>query len=69
MDFLKPMGKGHQDGQVPNACMCSTKDMHKASRGDHGPIVGCIHCGCSCGGSGEYKTGNRVASLRSIGQV
>lgn len=64
MDFLKPLGKG-SDIQ-PQACMCSTMDAHAGAK-QSSWIPPCLHCGCSCGGSGEYKTGNRVAALRSIG--
>jgi putative bacteriocin precursor len=68
VDFLKPMGKGLRDGEVPNACMCSSWEMHQVARQDYGPIIGCLHCGCACGGNGEYKTGNRVAAVTTISQ-
>lgn len=34
-----------------------------------GKVARCFHCGCGCGSNGEYRTGNRVAALRSFGQV
>ncbi|WP_232618477.1 MULTISPECIES: Apre_1838 family putative sactipeptide bacteriocin [Anaerococcus] len=47
--------------------MCSTTTGHADARHTSW-IPPCLHCGCSCGSKGEYKTGNRVASLRTIGQ-
>ena len=55
-------------GARPFACMCSTTTGHADARHTSW-IPPCLHCGCSCGSKGEYKTGNRVASLRTIGQT
>jgi len=50
------------------ACVCSTKNSHKSARNGGSPWVpNCVHCGCSCGNKGEYRTGNRVSSLRTLG--
>lgn len=55
-------------GIKPMACVCSTKNSHKSARNGGSPWVpNCVHCGCSCGNKGEYRTGNRVSSLRTLG--
>ncbi|MCW6701591.1 Apre_1838 family putative sactipeptide bacteriocin [Anaerococcus sp. NML200537] len=40
--------------------MCST-----GFAGYRGNNDSCIHCGCGCGGKGEYRTGNRVRALKT----
>lgn len=60
MKFINPLGRHPGSGAQPQACMCST-----GYAGYRGNNDGCIHCGCGCGGKGEYRTGNRVRSMKT----
>ncbi len=55
-------------GVRPMACVCHTTSGHANARNSNSWLSPCLHCGCSCDSKGQYKTGNRVAALRTIGQ-
>lgn len=61
MEFINPIGRSYGDGAVIQACKC-----HDGYAGYRGNNDSCIHCGCGCGDSGEYRTGNRVNSTKTI---
>ena len=61
MKFINPIGRKPGSGVQPNACTCSS-----GYAGYRGNSDGCIHCGCGCGSEGQYRTGNRVKSIRTI---
>lgn len=63
MKFINPVGRELGDGVHFEACMCSDGGTFSSTKsvGDH-----CFHCGCWCGSGGEYRTGNRVAAVRTI---
>ena len=60
MKFINPIGRHPGSGAQPQACMCST-----GFAGYRGNNDSCIHCGCGCGGKGEYRTGNRVTFFKN----
>jgi len=61
MKFINPIGRNPGSGIQPQACTCSS-----GYAGYRGNDDGCVHCGCGCGGSGEYRTGNRVKSIKTV---
>lgn len=61
MKFINPIGRTPGSGVRPSACQCSS-----GYAGYRGNDDGCFHCGCGCGSDGEYRTGNRVNSVRTM---
>ena len=61
MKFVNPMGREPGSGVQPRACTCTS-----GYAGYRGNNDGCLHCGYGCGSKGEYRTGNRVKSIKTI---
>lgn len=61
MKFVNPMGREPGSGVQPRACTCTS-----GYAGYRGNNDGCLHCGCGCSSKGEYRTGNRVKSIKTI---
>lgn len=61
MKFINPLGRTYSKKDRLNACMCS-ENFFAAAKGNDS----CIHCGCACSESGEFRSGNNVAATRTI---
>jgi putative bacteriocin precursor len=58
MKFINPVGRTPSSTIQPMACMCSG-NLFATGKGTDS----CINCGCACGSSGQYRSGNRLDAL------
>lgn len=63
MEFINPFGRKAGNGVQPRACMCADDFTYTGYRGNYDS---CGNCGCGCDSEGAYRTGNRVAAMRTF---